>query len=43
MAHAEIPNEETLKAFEEAEKHISGEKPLPTFDTVEELLEDLNL
>ncbi len=29
---AEIPNEKTLEAFEETEKHISGEKRLPVFD-----------
>lgn len=38
----ETPNEKTLEAFEETEKHISGEKRLPVFDTVEELREELS-
>ena len=39
---ADIPNKETLEAIEEVEKMENNSSNAKTFDSVEELMEDLN-
>ena len=39
---ANIPNKETLEAIEEVEKMENNSSDAKTFDSVEELMEDLN-
>ena len=39
---ADIPNKDTLKAIEEVEKMENNSSDAKTFDSVEELMEDLN-
>ena len=39
---ADIPNKETLEAIEEVEKMEGNSSDAKTFDSVEELMEDLN-